>query len=549
MKIYRTFAQLFLFLVSLSYLWICPHSKVEESFSLQAVHDLFYHGVSPILTLSSGQENGDTEIPPYDHLQYPGVVPRSFTGPLFLAVACQIIRLIFYPFYDIAESPMDVQFMARFILLSAFVHGWFRLAASVDGRVGGTRTGTWLLLLTACQFHMPFYASRMLPNIFATTLCLHAFSAWIADRIPEAAVLVIMTTAIFRCDVILLLFTAGLSWICVQRKLGILQSIRLGVFTGVASLVCTVPLDSALWQRPVWPEGEVLFFNTILNKSSEWGVSAWYFYFSSSLPKAMVLTLPMVPLAILQVPEKLATVENILVRQTQLRPDIPHVNLLDTKWMPILLPAFGYVVLYSFLGHKETRFLFPVLPVFNLAAAIGLDRVFLVAFPQKEKRPSMLGRLAFLICLVSLVLTLVSSWCFVAVSHSNYPGGDALSALSQRLDSVTKSENTTARVYVDVASAMSGVSLFGQRAAFNTGKKHGIHVEFEKAGYEEDNAQTPGSSFQLFTHLLTEDETVVSDKSFHTVFSMPGHPWIDWRNGRIRTSESIFVLERVDWFQ
>ncbi|KAL7579930.1 hypothetical protein ACA910_004930 [Epithemia clementina (nom. ined.)] len=593
-RLYRFLAQIFIFIVSFSYLWICPHSKVEESFSLQAVHDLFYYGIHPGLLShlpAFGKWNDNStetatttiELPPYDHLQFPGVVPRSFVGPLLLATSCQLIRWILSPILDMAEHPLLVQFVARLVLLFSFLQGWFRLARSIDQRIHGStttttttatsrrrcscsRVGTLLLIITACQFHLPFYGSRMLPNIFATVGCLHAISAWIANRIPEAAVVLVVTTAVFRCDVILLLFTAGLSWIFVQQKLTIGQALVIGVTSGAVALLLTVPLDSALWQRLVWPEGEVLFFNTILNKSSEWGVSAWHFYLSSSLPKAMFLTLALVPLAIVRVPEQLAVLERRLLNknsneQTSI---ISGIGFLDGKWSVILLPALGYVFLYSFLGHKETRFLFPVMPLFNLAAAIGLDRVILVAFPEKDKRPSMLARLSLVACIMALLLTWLASLCFVAVSRSNYPGGDALLELpnhvipkpyvafsSHHVDE--KEFKATATVYIGVAAAMSGVSLFGQRAATLAGQKNGVVIVFEKAGYEEDNAiplndlliSSSSAAFARFTHLLTEDETIGGD-NFRTVLAVQGHPWLNWRRARIQTSNALYFREMIE---
>ena len=40
--------------------------------------------------------------------------------------------------------------------------------------------------------------------------------------------------------------------------------------------------------RLLWPEGVVLFFNTVANRSSEWGVLSWHWYFSNALPKVTI---------------------------------------------------------------------------------------------------------------------------------------------------------------------------------------------------------------------------------------------------------------------
>lgn len=55
-----------------------PYTKVEESFNLQATHDILRYGISTSNVAASLRED-------YDHFTFPGAVPRTFVGSVALA--------------------------------------------------------------------------------------------------------------------------------------------------------------------------------------------------------------------------------------------------------------------------------------------------------------------------------------------------------------------------------------------------------------------------------------------------------------------------------
>jgi hypothetical protein len=58
-------------------------TQVEESFNMQATHDLLLYG--------------PRRLERFDHFEFPGVVPRTFWGPILLAGPS-------YPAYKVLEA-------------------------------------------------------------------------------------------------------------------------------------------------------------------------------------------------------------------------------------------------------------------------------------------------------------------------------------------------------------------------------------------------------------------------------------------------------------
>ncbi|KAK9813092.1 hypothetical protein WJX72_008886 [[Myrmecia] bisecta] len=402
-------ARLWLLLTVLGlHIWLAPYTKVEESFNLQATHDLLFHRI---------------KLSEYDHQAFPGVVPRSFLGAIVLAATAS-------PFVFISQllgcSKLAALYIVRGCLGLLSATCFLRLQRAIEAHFGRS-VGSAFLVLTAVQFHLPYYMSRTLPNTFALALINLAYADLLRGCHPARIIaLLTFTSVVLRCDTLPLLGLVAL-YMLLTRQVTLAAGIAAGLLSGAASLALTVVVDSVLWGRWLWPEGSVLWFNTALNKSSEWGVMPPHWYWTSALPRALLGGLLLVPLGV----------------------------LLERRVRPYSAIAAGYVALYSYLPHKEVRFVFGALPLFNLTAAAALARL------HTNRRKSTQQFLAWLAAAGVVAGTAAATIVMVAASRLNYPGGHALARLHVLDEAIAEHWQGPKTVHIGVLAAMTGVSRFG----------------------------------------------------------------------------------------
>ncbi|KAI1311354.1 Alg9-like mannosyltransferase family-domain-containing protein [Xylaria venustula] len=448
------------------HLIVAPYTKVEESFNIQATHDILAYG-TPTKNVYEQLSSH------YDHFDFPGAVPRTFLGPVFLAGLSQpLIALV--GFHHAQLIVRAILGLANSAALLVFKHNL--------ERAFGRSTARWYTVLQASQFHILFYASRPLPNMFAFPLTTLAFSQLIPHPDPRkrgsryklAIALLTMATAIYRSELAILMVTVTLYGL-ILPEISLSQIIVPFLAFFALALFISVPIDSYFWQKPLWPELWGFYYNAVLGSSSEWGVSPWHYYFTSALPK--ILTNPLSSTVLIP----FALWNSGTARQAR----------------ACVVPSLAFVTIYSVQPHKEARFIFYVAPPLTAAAALGADYI----FSRRTKTP--LFAFASLAIVGSVLASFAISTGMLIISSLNYPGGEALSALK---DLVTSSPSSldiqTASVHTDVLSCMTGVTLFGQ------------HSQWPYHGSEngDDDAGLP------FTFDKTEDEITLRNPLFWEKF-------------------------------
>jgi len=356
------------------------------------------------------------DLDEYDHLEFPGVVPRSFVGALTISSIAFPIHFLLsnFGFKRIASL-----YVVRIVLGSISALAYCQMKHSISSKFG-KNVGIAFAIISCTQFHLFFYMSRTLPNTFALILVTLAYSYWFRDGITEMIFLMTFTIIVFRSEVAVL-FAPMLLELLINRRLSFIKMILLGILFTAISLAITISVDSILWKRLLWPEGAVFWYNTYMNKSQEWGVSPFHWYFTNAIPRAMMASLLLVPFGLYY----------------------------EKRIRNVVIPILTFVFLYSFLPHKELRFIFYVFPILNFAAAIGLVRL------HNLQSKSWIFKLIYIGAIFGLIASFLGSSFILYISSHNYPGGYAMVKLHQ-----IESNSSDPYVHIDTYCAMSGVSRY-----------------------------------------------------------------------------------------
>ncbi|KAF8718278.1 hypothetical protein AX14_011943 [Amanita brunnescens Koide BX004] len=409
---------LFVLVVAWLHVLLAPYTKVEESFNLHATHDVLMYGVRPSV------------LPKYDHVIFPGAVPRTFVGSILLAwISTPLI--IWWDMLGLIITKFDLQIAVRLTLASLNAGGLCYLRRTVQRRFS-YRTGVFFVLLTCSQFHLPFWMGRTLPNMFALLPVNIAFSRIIGHnpvsigqvkRSYKVAIgLLTLTSVVFRAEIALLLAPLALQSL-LTRKLTIPEVIKVGLYSGLASIALTVCIDSYFWNTfPLWPELYGLYFNIYQGKSADWGVSPPFTYVKSYLPKLLLGSLPLSLLGL----------------------------VVDSRIRSLLLPSISFIALISCLGHKEWRFIIYLVPIFNIAAARGASYIC-------GRKPIILRRIFILITTFIITANVIVTMIFTLSSLWNYPGGEAMTLFHQKYP---PAHNPTPHIHISNLAAQTGASLF-----------------------------------------------------------------------------------------
>lgn len=462
-----------------AHLYFSPYTKVEESFNIQAIHDILNYGVYPKLVIEN-----------YDHMEFPGVVPRTFVGGLIIAGFVKIIDYGSILFTgsslvtDMAHGQMHIQIIARAVLGLANVWGILCIRNSITKistwhgqRTWAGKTGFFYTLMFLSQFHILFYATRTLPNFMALPFVNFALSKILVGDMLGLSWLA-FAGVVFRLEVGIFAAIIAVVSSLIFGQSNIFSNVLTLVVSSAIGCFVSLNVDSYFWETKVLPELAAFKFNVLAGKSVEWGVEPYSAYFTKYIvnffrpPHVLFLSL-----------FGFALDPSAVSKPKSEKPqDTPHQY--QNSLRVLAVSALLYIATMSFQPHKEWRFIIYVVPIFNALAGNGLAHLW------SSGSKLFAHKLLLFFMIASTLFSFVFSSFISLASSYNYPGGQAINWVNDYV--LSQNASSAPLVHMDIPACMTGVTKFTQF--------HDNRISYDKTENEEELAKIWNNVSILITH-------------------------------------------------
>ncbi|CAB4255415.1 similar to Saccharomyces cerevisiae YNR030W ALG12 Alpha-1,6-mannosyltransferase localized to the ER [Maudiozyma barnettii] len=435
-----TFLESALLVIASLHLIKAPYTKVEESFNLQAIHDIINYGVF--------------DISKYDHLQFPGAVPRTFIGALIVSGCLKPFLWIssLWNGSDALPTQLETQLLARGVIALinclSIIYLKEQYQALVDRESGAaeddegnkinthvkndfsfTSAGNWFLLFFMSSFHMMFYCSRPLPNfVVAFSLTNLALAMVLKGKYEWSIGILAFASVVFRLEIAAL--GVGITLCCIYfKKVSIFKAIRFGVMGLSLGISLSLFVDSYFWKNWGIPEIDSFIFNVVEGNSSNWGTESFFAYFNKYVP---MLFLP----------------------PTALILNYAALKFAPTDLKIVAFASYFHILILSLQPHKEWRFIVYAVPSIMLLGSLSAAYLW-----ENVKVENFMNALYLISLPATPLISFILSMLFLYISRMNYPGGDALFSFNNY---IINHNVTDVTVHISVPPCMTGVSLFGE---------------------------------------------------------------------------------------
>ncbi|KAJ2503097.1 glycosylphosphatidylinositol anchor biosynthesis [Coemansia sp. RSA 1972] len=237
------------------------------------------------------------------------------------------------------------------------------IAASVDyatyyfsRRVAGTDVAQWTLFCSLVSCTMSSGVMRPLANSAETAFTAAAFVYWPWTRTPRTAQGSLFTALVFAALACIIRPTSGIIWICAIFVLLVRQpSLRratrilaLAIAIGVPAISLMLIIDRVGYGMWKFPPYAFYLFNVREGLGTWFGESHPLYHVVVSMPVLFTTMLPFV-------------IHGVWVAGQRMQVTREPVYV-----------AVGAIALFSLVGHMEYRFLYPLLPIGFMYAAVSI---------------------------------------------------------------------------------------------------------------------------------------------------------------------------------